>query len=158
MKNVLTICMVLWVATCAVAGSGMGAQTLVLSPPITTLTIFRHQRRARRRNAFGVGIYEGSHDFLDREKARLVYVDVGRSGVATIDLPQMVVGREYALAIFHDINNNGDMDRNWVGPTSLSPGAFSGEPKTRLRLPRFDEVSFRVQATTPLPSIRLRIW
>ena len=156
MKNVLTGCLIFWLTTCVVAGSGMGAQGVFIAPPSTTLTVsVTNVEYAAGR--IWVGIYEGAHDFLDREKARLVYVDVGQGGVATIDLPEMIVGKEYALAVFHDINNNGDMDRNWVGLPS-EPWAFSGEPKSRLRLPRFDEVSFRVQATTPLPSMRLRMW
>ena len=102
-----------------------------------------------------VGIYTGEEDFLNKEKARLVGVRVTTTGVAHIDLPDMEIGREYALALFHDIDNDGEMNRNWIGLPS-EPWAFSGEPKTRLRLPRFSEVSFTMCAQMMGTTLRLR--
>jgi len=68
-----------------------------------------------------------------------------------------MIGKEYALGLFHDVNDNGEFDLNWLGLPS-EPWAFSGTPKTRLRLPYFNEVSFRVDGMTPGKMVRLRKW
>ncbi|MEO0733450.1 MAG: DUF2141 domain-containing protein [Bacteroidota bacterium] len=105
-----------------------------------------------------VGIYRSEADFLDREKAQLLYVEVMTTGRAYVDIPDLIIGQEYALGIFHDVNDNGEFDTNWLG-LPAEPWAFSGEPKTRLRLPRFKEVSFHFTETAQGKHIlRLRKW
>lgn len=104
-----------------------------------------------------VGIYESDADFLNRETARLVEMAVDHTGNVIIPINALAYGQEYALAIFHDENDNGEMDRNWLGlPTE--PWAFSGEPKTRLRLPVFDEVKFTFEQGMEEQIVRLRKW
>ena len=104
-----------------------------------------------------VGIYESDADFLNREKSRLVEMAVDHAGNVIIPINALAYGKEYALAIFHDENDNGEMDRNWLGlPTE--PWAFSGEPKTRLRLPVFDEVKFIFEQGMEEQAVRLRKW
>ena len=73
-----------------------------------------------------IGIYESADDFLDREKARLVAVEVSSTGRALIEIPDLIFGKEYALGIFHDKNDNGEFDTNFFGLPS-EPWAFSGE-------------------------------
>ncbi len=92
-----------------------------------------------------VGVYESPDDFLDRDKARLVAVRVNTTGSAMIDISGMVVGKEYALGIFHDLNDNGELDTNWLG-LPAEPWGFSGRLRSLFRLPRFQEVAFRVEA------------
>lgn len=104
-----------------------------------------------------VGVYESPDDFLDREKARLVAVRVTHAGRAMIEIPDMVFGKEYALGIFHDENDNGEFDTNFIG-LPAEPWAFSGKLKSRLRLPRFEEVSFTFKQSAPLQVLRLRTW
>ena len=104
-----------------------------------------------------VGIYESAEEFLDREKARLIAVKVSSTGRVMIEIPDMVFGKEYALGIFHDKNDNGEFDTNFFGLPS-EPWAFSGKLKSRLRLPRFEEVSFTFQHQTPIQVLRLRTW
>jgi uncharacterized protein (DUF2141 family) len=104
-----------------------------------------------------VGIYSSEDDFLDREKARLVAVKVNEIGGKYIEIPEMIVGQEYALGIFHDKNDNGEFDTNFLGLPS-EPWAFSGKLKSRFRLPRFKEVSFRFNEEAPDQMLRLRTW
>lgn len=104
-----------------------------------------------------VGIYESKADFLKRDKSRLVEMAVDHAGNVLIPIDALQYGKEYAFAIFHDENDNGEMDYNWLGlPTE--PWAFSGEPKTRLRLPVFDEVKFIFQPKLGRQTVRLRKW
>lgn len=104
-----------------------------------------------------VGIYESEEDFLDREKARLVAAKVSTTGLAIIEIPDLVYGKTYALGIFHDENDNGEFDTNFLG-LPAEPWAFSGTLKSRFRLPSFDEVSFTFDRTTPRQVLRLRKW
>ena len=104
-----------------------------------------------------VGVYTSEEDFLDREKARLVAVRISATGARYIEIPDMVIGKEYALGLFHDENDNGDFDTNFFGLPS-EPWAFSGKLKSRLRLPRFKEVSFHFEESSPNQELRLRTW
>lgn len=104
-----------------------------------------------------VGIYESEDDFLDREKARLVAVKVTSTGQAMIQIPDLVYGKSYALALFHDENDNGELDTNFLG-LPAEPWAFSGTLKSSFRLPRFDEVRFTFERESSSQVLRLRKW
>lgn len=104
-----------------------------------------------------VGIYMNEEEFLDREKARLVEMKVDQKGQLIIPIDSLDYGSEYALAIFHDEDDDGEMNLNWFGLPS-EPWAFSGEPKTRLRLPKFDEVKFCFKPGKEDHLVRLRKW
>lgn len=70
-----------------------------------------------------------------------------------VDLPPGT----YALAIYHDINDNGKLDTNAFGiPTE--PYAFSNHPDVKWRRPRFGEVSFQVDTTGTILELRLSRW
>jgi uncharacterized protein (DUF2141 family) len=104
-----------------------------------------------------VGVYSSEEDFLDREKARLVFVEISDKGEKYIEVSEMIVGQEYALGVFHDENDNGEFDTNFFGLPS-EPWAFSGKLKSRFRVPRFEEVSFRFDVDAPEQMMRLRTW
>lgn len=112
------------------------------------------------RKPFGtiwVGVYQSEDDFLDREKARLIAVKVDMAGRATIEIPELLPGEDYALGVFHDVNDNGEFDTNFLG-LPAEPWAFSGKLKSKLRLPRFNEVSFVFDTQAPMQMLRLRTW
>lgn len=104
-----------------------------------------------------VGLYKSSEDFLDRDQATLLAAQVDRTGSIYITLPDLQQGKDYAIALFHDLNDNGELDTNWLGLPS-EPWAFSGEPRTRLRLPRFEEVKFRYDRRMNRQQLSLRKW
>lgn len=124
--------------------------------PMKTLRVYVDNVRDAQ-GTIWIGVYTGEDDFLDREKARLVSVKVNATGRAYVDIPDLMVGKEYALGLFHDVDDNGEFDLNWLGLPS-EPWAFSGDPKTRLRLPYFGEVSFLFAGEVAGRVIRLRKW
>ena len=142
---------------CGISVSALAAVEAPADPPLTRTMRVAVTNIEAATGMIWVGIYTGEDDFLIKEKARLVGVKVSGVGTAYIDLPDMEAGKEYALAVFHDVDNDGDMNRNWLGLPS-EPWAFSGEPKTRLRLPRFDEVSFRMGYSDVSSTVRLRMF
>ncbi|MBC6399941.1 MAG: DUF2141 domain-containing protein [Ekhidna sp.] len=56
---------------------------------------------------------------------------------------------DYAVSIFHDENNNGELDTNFIGvPTE--PYAFSNNAKGRFGPPRFEDCQFELEETTQI--------
>lgn len=103
-----------------------------------------------------VGIYDSPANFLIKEKAIVKGYHIQEPGLMRITLPDLPNGT-YALAVFHDVNNNGVMDQNILGvPTE--PYAFSGQIKSRWRLPRFREVTHTFSRTNRSLSLTLKKW
>lgn len=102
-----------------------------------------------------VGIYESPQDFLDREHGRLVSHHVTGTGRQHIYVDGLVVGKTYAVAVFHDENDNGELDTNLLG-LPAEPWAFSRSLQSWLRKPRFEEMSFVFEPAGGLPILSLR--
>ncbi len=60
----------------------------------------------------------------------------------------------YALAVIHDENSNGRLDRFMAIPREGF--GFSRNPRIRMGPPRFDEVRFEVSGTQVRQNVRLR--
>lgn len=103
-----------------------------------------------------LGLYDGPDHFLDKEKAVLKGVVVERAGVYVIALEELPFGA-YALAVFHDQNNNGLLDQNWLG-IPKEPFAFSRPISSKWRLPRFEEVSFVFDREKQVVRTSLKRW
>lgn len=52
---------------------------------------------------------------------------------------------KYAIAVFHDKNNNQEMDTNWIGIPKEAYG-FSNNPTIHFRAPKFMECGFVLEA------------
>lgn len=103
-----------------------------------------------------VGVYESDEYFMDREKGLLVQMQVTRAGSLRISIPELPLG-EYAIAVFHDINDNGEMDRNFLGIPS-EPFSFIKPPKNKWRLPRFEEVAIQFWEPGQIYQAPLKKW
>jgi len=103
-----------------------------------------------------VGVYNSEENFLIKEKAIIEGREVVTSGAMNIVVDHVKFGH-CAVAVFHDINGNGEMDRNWIG-IPVEPYAFSRKPPSRWRLPRFHEVEFYFNARYPTLSMTLKRW
>lgn len=104
-----------------------------------------------------IGVYRSEADFLDRKHARILSVPVRHKQSLRTRISNLQIGQEYAIALFHDRNNNGELDRNFLGlPTE--PFAFSGKLQSRWRLPHFTEVRFRFPPRGTPMRFYLRNW
>lgn len=103
-----------------------------------------------------IGLYNSQENYLIKEKAIVEGQKVDHTGKVLIKVPNLSFGN-YAIALFHDINNNGELDRNFLGIPS-EPYAFSRVPATKWRLPRFDEVRFSFQHSNQVLSTKLKRW
>jgi uncharacterized protein (DUF2141 family) len=104
-----------------------------------------------------IGVYRSEADFLDRAHGRLLAVPVRGTRSLRAQIDELRTDRYYAIALFHDRNNNGELDRNFLG-LPAEPFAFSGELRSRWRLPRFAEVAFRFQPERTPMRFYLRNW
>ena len=102
-----------------------------------------------------ISIYNNSDTFLGKEKFQkreLVVADAIVDGkVSTaFDLP---VG-EYAVAVFHDDNDNGKMDSNFIGIPN-EPSGLSNGHVPKFGPPRYKEAKFQLTAEGELQEIKL---
>lgn len=103
-----------------------------------------------------VGIYDSPSSFLVKEKAIVEGFSIEKQGKLEVTFPEMSYGT-YAIALFHDINNNGELDRNFIGIPS-EPFAFSQRPRSKWRLPRFEEVKFKFRDDGQVLHTYLKKW
>lgn len=141
---------------CTAFAPTLRAQPAVSGERTAALT-FRVDNLRRAQGTVWVGVYTGAEDFLNRDRARLEAVPVTTTGSLTITLTDLVPGRRYALGLFHDVDENGEFDTNWLG-LPAEPWAFSGTLASRLRVPRFEEVAFVFEPGRGIAPLRLRTW
>ncbi len=103
-----------------------------------------------------IGIYDSEDNFLVKEQAIVKGYTVEHSGRIHISLPDLPFGT-YAIAIFHDLNNNGYLDQNLLGIPS-EPFAFSRRPKSKFRMPRFEEVAVTFSPDQQEITLPLKTW
>lgn len=63
----------------------------------------------------------------------------------------------YAVSAFHDENDNGEVDTNWIGMPKEGVGA-SNNAKGSMGPPSFDDAKFKVGATEVQQSIKLEYY
>jgi uncharacterized protein (DUF2141 family) len=85
-----------------------------------------------------IGVYASEAAFLDKDQAQLLAVDVRNLKSQKVFIDNLPYG-DYAIALFHDLNSNGEMDISWLG-IPQEPFAFSRPVPSKWRLPKFSEV------------------
>lgn len=94
--------------------------------------------------SIAIGLYNQAKGFAEYGKRyKGVYVKASKTGVkySFKDIP---VGT-YAIAVFHDENNNKEVDKNWFGVPTESYG-FSQNKYSSFGSPDFEEVSFVISS------------
>ena len=101
-----------------------------------------------------VGLYKKNQNFPDPKAkdiiAKIVKPKVGFVNLTIDDLEDS----EYAIAIMHDLNDNGKLDKNFLGiPTE--PYGFSKNFKPILFAPTFNDCKFNLNNETKSFTIEL---
>ena len=121
----------------------------------TTLTV----RVTGARNAkgkIGVTLFQDTKGFPDdtsraiRQESAEIDPKTMSAQVTFKDVPQGT----FAVAVLHDENGNGKMDKNFVGIPKEGYGA-SNNPKKKRRAPTFDEAKFSLNASEQAIEITL---
>lgn len=90
-----------------------------------------------------VGLYNNGDDFLNVENVYQGVIESAESGNMYIVLGDIPVGR-YAIAIFHDENSNGTLDRNMFRLPTEGIG-ISNNIRTRFGPPSYRDAAFRIE-------------
>jgi uncharacterized protein (DUF2141 family) len=103
-----------------------------------------------------VCLFDNAAAFKGESGAPLQCLQPGVKGGASEAVFENVQPGAYAIAVFHDANNNNQMDKNFLGMPKEGYGA-SGNKLPFASAPGFDENKFRVgDKTTTTLRIRLR--
>ena len=131
-------------------------QLFFAPPPASGTLRFEVAGVERAEGMIWVGLYDSAQHLFVQEKAIVAGYDVYRAGSVTFDLADLPYGR-YALAIFHDVNNNGTLDQSWIG-IPQEPYAFAGKPGSKWRKPRFEEIDFEFGHDGQVVALTLERW
>lgn len=87
-------------------------------------------------------LFKDGIGFLSKGKPiECEWIDVNSSSLDfTFD---SIVAGEYAVIVIHDLNDNQDLDTNFIGIPS-EPYGFSNNPSTTFGPPDFEEASFKM--------------
>ncbi len=103
------------------------------------------------RGAVLAALYSNAGDYASNKNARFARVDV-EGAQATLTFTDLPEG-EYAIKMFHDLNNDGQMNTNPFGmPTE--PFAFSNNAVGNMGPASWDDAHFAVTAPATTQTIR----
>jgi uncharacterized protein (DUF2141 family) len=104
-----------------------------------------------------LALFNSTDAFLKDDQAAYVKSYTHQSaGTIHIEWPEIAYGT-YALAIYHDENDNGKLDKNLFGIPS-EPYSFSNNPKIKWRGPQFEESKFDFSENNKKLVLKLRKW
>ena len=114
------------------AAAAAGAETLTV-----TVTGVRSPNGTVR-----AAIYDSEANFLDAAKARAAASAEAAAGEVRIVVENLPAGR-YAVAAFHDENDNGKLDRDSLNIPTEGYG-FSNDARGRFGPPKFGQAAFQL--------------
>ncbi|WP_169720053.1 DUF2141 domain-containing protein [Dyadobacter alkalitolerans] len=122
--------MLVWIVSCLLG--------CFVEPAMTLNVEFTNIKKGQ--GKLWIAIYKPEEKFASKEKPK-IYRIVDVKGAA----PQLVAfdlapGR-YALAVYHDLNSNGVLDKNFVG-IPKEPYGFSKNFRPKFSAPKFEDCEF----------------
>lgn len=90
-----------------------------------------------------IGIYKPDDQFGEGKPAVSEIIEVKSTGDQSISF-ELEPGK-YALAVFHDLNSNDELDKNFVG-IPKEPYGFSKDFRPKFSAPSFNDCAFDVTA------------
>lgn len=104
-----------------------------------------------------IGIYDDADKFC-KENEFIFANDftVDKTGIIDIKIPEFPHGT-YAVAMYHDVNGNGEMDKNLVG-IPKEPYAFSNNVNAKWSEPSFEEAQFTFDTQNRIFEIEILEW
>lgn len=95
-----------------------------------------------------VGIFNNSQSWLDENKVfhsvivTTEYIDISENYTPILTFSIKLTSGQYAVAAYHDINDNQKLDKNFLG-IPIEPFGFSNNP-TIIGKPSFKQCCFQV--------------
>ena len=100
-----------------------------------------------------IGLYDNSDDFPKESREFISLALIVDSTCLVHTIPGLPYG-DYSIAIYHDINDDGKCNRNWIGIPTESFG-FSKNVRVRFSAPSFEKTKFSLMGHTEI-AIRLK--
>ncbi len=91
-----------------------------------------------------VAVYNSDDTFLSFDKVLKAHSVSAHKGSVELTIADLPAG-EYALAVFHDENDNGKLDTNWLG-IPKEKVAFSNAKMKTFGPPKYKECAFTVNS------------
>lgn len=88
-----------------------------------------------------IAIFDQEEGFGNDQYAIQKIVHPVRKKIESIELKELIPGKHYAIAIYHDANSNLRMDKNFLGIPTEKYG-FSKNARNTFGLPSFESASF----------------
>lgn len=100
-------------------------------------------------------VYESESTWLGEDRVTGAAVDIatakeGELVVATVELPP----GEYAVSLFYDVNDNGELDTNFIG-IPKEPIALSNNAKAKYGPPRYKDALFALPEAGAVQAIAI---
>lgn len=103
-----------------------------------------------------IAIYRSAETFNDPERAVWKQaLEAGLDDQATCEIPQEVLAEQFAIAVYHDKNDNEQLDRSAVGIPTERYG-FSNAARGKLGPPAFEEAL--IDRPADGEAIEVEIW
>ncbi len=133
--------------TVLLAAAGMSRATATETPDTAELTVVVENLRSDR-GEVRVALWQGPEGFTKAKAALAKKRLEPQNGTARVTFPGLAPGR-YALAIYHDENDNGKFDRTWLGLPKEGLGFSNGAWISLAGAP-----SFKAAAVELAPGVR----
>lgn len=133
-------------------GIALGAFALLGQAPTATLTVTVQNVRSAE-GQVRVAVYQEAQWLGQDPFARSWMPATGKALTATFALPP----GEYAVAVLHDLNDNGEMDYRLMR-LPKEPYGFSNDAKPRFGPPKFADAAFTLPKEGLDITIELRDW
>lgn len=104
-----------------------------------------------------IAVFEDEKGFLKTKKAIfLKIVEVSNTSARKLNIDDLDAG-DYAIAIYHDVNNNGKLDTNILG-IPKEPYAFSNNSGKKWKKPSFDDAKIVIDGNPLTVEFNLKYW
>jgi uncharacterized protein (DUF2141 family) len=104
-----------------------------------------------------LAVFEKEQDFLIDERAIFAKAySIPQKGSMLISIPALPFGK-YAIAVYHDANNNQELDKNMFGVPKEAYG-FSNNVRSKWRAPQYKEAQINFSTDQQKLIIPLKQW
>ena len=102
-----------------------------------------------------VAVYDSDDNWLGDETVmrQKVVIDDARDGDLVCSELQLPPG-EYAFSVFYDVNNNGELDTNWIG-IPKEPVAISNNARPSFGPPSYEDAVFTLGSEPVVQQIEI---
>lgn len=113
----------------------------LFSKPVTLTVVVKNVQVSK--GSVVLAVFDNSNNFLNRPAAQQAVKADNRTIMFSFNLPE----GDYGVAIYQDVNDNRELDKNWLG-IPKEPYGFSNNFRPKFSAPRFNDCKFRVTGNT----------